>query len=66
MTMPERETLKTYSEKYWEMFNKIDENFNDAAIRTIKVGLLTEHDLRKSLTRKRVRSVRQLMDPIDE
>ena len=66
MTMPERETLKTYSEKYWEMFNKIDENFDDAAIRTFKVGLLAEHDLRKSLTRKHVRSVRQLMDPIDE
>ena len=66
MTMPERETLKTYSEKYWEMFNKIDENFDDAAIRTFKVGLLAEHDLRKSLTRKCVRSVRQLMDPIDE
>ena len=66
MTMPERETLKTYSEKYWEMFNKIDENFDDAVIRTFKVGLLVEHDLRKSLTRKRVRSVRQLMDPIDE
>ena len=66
MTMQERETLKTYSEKYWEMFNKIDENFDDVAIRTFKVGLLAEHDLRKSLTRKRVRSVRQLMDPIDE
>ena len=64
--MQERETLKTYSEKYWEMFNKIDENFDDAAIRTFKVGLFAEHDLRKSLTRKHVRSVRQLMDPIDE
>ena len=66
MTMRERETLKTYSEKYWEMFNKIDENFDNATIRTFKVGLLAEHDLRKSLTRKCVRSVRQLMDPIDE
>ena len=64
MTMPERETLKTYSEKYWEMFNKIDENFDDVAIRTFKVGLHAKHNLRKSLTRKRVRSVRQLMDPI--
>ena len=39
------------------MFNEIDENFNDVAIRTFKVGLLFEHDLRKSLTRKPVRSV---------
>ena len=48
------------------MFNKIDRNFDDMAIRTFKVGLPTEHDLRNSLTRKPVRSVRQLMDRIDE
>ena len=48
------------------MFNDIDRNFNDVAIRTFKVGLPTEHDLRKSLTRKPVRSVRQLMNRIDE
>ena len=48
------------------MFNKIDENFDDVVIRTFKVGLLTEQDLRKSLTRKLVRSVRQLMDRIEE
>ena len=36
------------------------------AIRTFKVGLPTEHDLRKSLTRKPVRSMCQLIDCIDE
>ena len=46
------------------MFNEIDENFDDVAIRTFKVGLLAEHDLRKSLTRKPIRSVCQLMDRI--
>ena len=49
-----------------EIFNKIDGNFNDVAIRTFKVGLPTEHDLRKSLTRKLVRNVRRLIDRIDE
>ena len=44
------------------MFNEIDGNFDDVAIRTFKVGLPTEHDLRKSLTRKPVESVHQLMD----
>ena len=58
MTKRERETLKTYSDKYWEMFNEIDGNFDDVAVRTFKVGLPTEYDLRKSLTRKPVRSVR--------
>ena len=51
MTMREGETLKTYSDRYWEMFNEINENFDNVAIRTFKVGLLAEHDLRKSLTR---------------
>ena len=48
------------------MFNEIDEEFDDVAIRTFKISLSAEHDLRKSLTRKPVRSVRQLMDHIDE
>ena len=66
MTMREWETLKTYSDKYYEMFNEIDGDFDDVAIRNFKVGLLTEHDLRKSLTKKPVRSMRRLMDHIDE
>ncbi|XP_030938482.1 uncharacterized protein LOC115963569 [Quercus lobata] len=66
ITMREGETLKTYSDRYWEMFNEIDENFDDVAIRTFKVGLLAEYDLRKSLTKKPVRSVCQLMDRIPQ
>ena len=66
MTMLEGETLKTYSNRYWEMFNKINGDFNDMAIRTFKVGLPTKHDLRKSLTKKPMRSMNQLMDSIDE
>ena len=66
MTMRERETLKTYSDRYWEMFNEIDGNYDDVAISTFKAGLPTEHDLRKSLTGKPVTSVRWLMDRIDK
>ena len=62
----ESETLKTYSDRYWEMFNEIDGDFDDMAIRTFKVGLPAENDLRKSLTKKPVRSVHRLMDRIDE
>ena len=58
--------MKTYFDKYWEMFNEIYGNFDDVAIRYFKVGLPIEHDLRKSLTRKPARSVHQLMDRIDE
>ncbi|XP_075662887.1 uncharacterized protein LOC142632336 [Castanea sativa] len=66
MAMRERETLRTYSDRCWEMFNEIDGDFDDVAIRTFKVDLPTEHDLRKSLTKKPVRSVRRLIDRIDE
>ena len=57
LSMREGETLKTYLDRYWEMFNEIDGDFDDVAIRTFKVGLPAEHGLRKSLTRKLVTSV---------
>ncbi|XP_075633901.1 uncharacterized protein LOC142606435 [Castanea sativa] len=50
VVMREGETLKTYSDRYWEMFNEIDGDFNDVAIRTLKAGLPAKHGLRKSLT----------------
>ena len=34
------------------MYNEIDGDFDDVAINTFKVDLLTKHGLRKSLTRK--------------
>ena len=45
LTMREGETQKMYSNRYWEMFNEIDGDFDDVAIRNFKVGLLAEHDL---------------------
>ena len=66
MAMRGGKTLKTYSDIYWEIFNEIDGNFDDVAIRTFKISLPTEHDLRKSLTRKPTRSMCQLMVRIDE
>ena len=55
-----------YSDRYWEMFNEINGDFDDVAISTFKFSLPTKHDLRKSLTGKFVTSVRQLMDWIDK
>ena len=48
------------------MFNEIDGDFDEVAIRTFKVGLSSEHGLRKSLTGKPVTSLRQLMDRADK
>ena len=66
MAMQDGETLKMYSDRYWELFNEIDGDFDDVTIRTFKVGLPAEYGLRKSLTGKPATSVRQLMDQIDK
>ena len=58
LSMRKEETLKTYSDRYWEMFNKIDGDFDDVAISTFKVVLPAEHGSRKSLTSKPVINVR--------
>ena len=48
------------------MFNEVDGDFGDVAIRTFKVGPPTEHELRKSLTKKLTQSMCQLMDQINK
>ena len=66
MSMREGESVKAYAERYWEMFNEIDGDFDEFAIRTFKVGLPSEYGLRKSLTSKPVTSLRQLMDRVNK
>ena len=53
-------------DRYREMYNEIDDDFEDVAISTFKVGLPNEHGLRKSLIGKPVTSVRQLIDRVDK
>ena len=64
--MWEGETLKAYSDKYWEIYNEIEGDYDDVTISTFKSSLPTEHGLRKSLMGKPVTSLRQLMDRIDK
>nr|XP_023900373.1 uncharacterized protein LOC112012235 [Quercus suber] len=66
LTMRDDETLKAYSDKYWEIYNELDGKYDDIAINTFKNGLPMGHGLRKSLTGKPATSVRQLMDQIDK
>lgn len=66
MAMREGETLKTYSDRYWETYNEINGNFEDVAMKTFKVGLPAWHELRKSLKIKSASNMRQLMDRIDK
>ena len=53
--MREGETLKVYLDRYWEMYNEIDDDFEDVAISIFKVSLPNEHG-----------PVCQLMDQIDK
>ena len=64
--MREDEILKTYSDRYWEIFNEIDGDFDDVVINTFKLDLPAKHRLRKSLTGKPVTGITQLMDQIDK
>ena len=48
------------------MFNEIEGDFDDVAIKTFKIGLPSEHDLRKSLTGKPVISLHQLIDRVNK
>ncbi|XP_065635630.1 uncharacterized protein LOC136070126 [Quercus suber] len=62
--MHEGETLKAYSDRYWEMFNDMEGNFDAMALDTFKLGLPIDHGLRTSLFGKPVTNMRQLMDRI--
>ena len=66
MLMREGDSVKAYLERYWEMFNEIDGDFDEVAIKTFKVDLPFEHGLRKSLTGKPATSLRQLIDRVDK
>ena len=66
MSMKEGESVKVYSKRYWEMFNEIDGDFDEVAIKTFKVGFPSEHSLRKSLLGKSITSLRQLMNRVDK
>ncbi|XP_065636163.1 uncharacterized protein LOC136070300 [Quercus suber] len=66
LSMHEGETLKAYSDRYWEMFNDMEGNFDAMTLDTFKLGLPTNHGLRMSLSGKLVTNMRQLMDHIEK
>ena len=45
MSMREGELVNAYAERYWEIFNEIDGDFDEIAIRTFKVGLLPVEEI---------------------
>ncbi|XP_065628937.1 uncharacterized protein LOC136067266 [Quercus suber] len=66
LSMQEGETLKAYLDRYWEMFNDMEGNFDAMALDTFKLGLPTDHSLRTSLSGKPVTNMRQLINRIEK
>ncbi|XP_065639022.1 uncharacterized protein LOC136071526 [Quercus suber] len=66
LSMQEVETLKAYSDRYWEMFNDMEGNFDAMALDMFKLSLPTDHGLRTFLSGKSVTNMRQLMDRIEK
>ncbi len=44
MIMKDSKSLKSYSARYWEVYNEVDGGTEDMAIKTFKQGLQKESD----------------------
>uniref|UniRef100_A0A2N9HX21 Uncharacterized protein n=1 Tax=Fagus sylvatica TaxID=28930 RepID=A0A2N9HX21_FAGSY len=66
MRMKDSESLKSYSSRYWEVYNEVDGGTEDMAIKTFKQGLDPESELRHSLSKRLAKSMRDLMSRIQQ
>jgi hypothetical protein len=66
MRMKDSESLKSYSSRYWEVYNEVDECMKEITIKTFKLGLDPESELRRNLSRRLAKSMKDLMSPIEQ
>ena len=66
MKMGAKETLRSYTSRYWELYNEIDGGNEKIAASTFRLGLSEDSKLRDSLTRRPLEDMRQLMRHIEE
>ena len=66
MSMKEGETLKAYSNRYWELYNEIGGDNGGIVASTFKVGLPINYDLRAFLALKLVTDMNKLMERVEE
>ncbi|XP_030947588.1 uncharacterized protein LOC115971712 [Quercus lobata] len=59
-------SFRELTQAFGSYFITCNGDFDDVAIKTFKVGLPTEHGLRKSLIEKPTTNVRKLMEQIDK
>ena len=66
MRMKDSESLKSYSSRYWEVYNEVDSCTEEIAIKTFKLSLDPESELRHNLSRRLAKSMRDLMSRIEQ
>uniref|UniRef100_A0A2N9IV79 Uncharacterized protein n=1 Tax=Fagus sylvatica TaxID=28930 RepID=A0A2N9IV79_FAGSY len=66
LKMKAEETLKSYSARYWEVYNDIDACDEDIVVKTFRFGLHQDIKLRRSLTKRPPISMADLMTRLEE
>uniref|UniRef100_A0A2N9F868 RNase H type-1 domain-containing protein n=1 Tax=Fagus sylvatica TaxID=28930 RepID=A0A2N9F868_FAGSY len=66
LKMKAGETLKSYSARYWEVYNDIDACDEDIVVKTFRFGLNEDIKLRRSLTKRPPLSMADLMTRLEE
>ena len=66
MRMKDSESLKSYSSRYLEVYNEVDGCTEEIVIKTFKLGLDPESELRHNLSRRPAKSMRDLMSRIEQ
>ena len=64
--MKEGESLKAYSDRYWELYNEIGGDNGGIAANTFKVGIPIDSNLRASLALKPITDMNKLMEWVEE
>ena len=60
------ETLRSYTSRYWELYNEIGRGNEKIAASTFQLGLPEDSELRDSLTKRPLEDMRRLMRRIEE
>ena len=66
MKMGAGETLKSYANRYWKLYNDIEGGNEKVVASTFRLGLLEDSELRKSLMMRPPEDMRQIMKRIEE
>ena len=66
MKMRLSKTLRSYANRYWELYNEIGGGNKKIVASTFRMGLVKDFELRESLTKRPFKDMRQLMRRIED